>query len=152
MAVVLAAIDLLPDPSLVKIAEATLLDKKTVTRLIAQAGRQAGVVISKQGARYQIVEWGCLIKPEGARKIMQEAKLANVVMPPPPGNAVRISDWPQLAEVAWQVTPDSCIVEAEALALYERNWRFIKPDEMSTQERSFLNHLIVEYGNGVLNV
>lgn len=53
--------------TLVQIAAATALDKKTVTTLIAQAVNQAGIDIIKDGPVYSIASWGVVFKKEGAR-------------------------------------------------------------------------------------
>lgn len=66
MLAVLAAIDSVSPPTLVKIAERTGIDKKTVTYLIEQARVQASVVIKKDGYSYQIDDWGPVLKEEGA--------------------------------------------------------------------------------------
>jgi len=66
MLTVLAAIDSVSPPTLVKIAERTGIDKKTITNLIEQARSQAGVVITKSGPSYQIDDWGPVLKEEGA--------------------------------------------------------------------------------------
>lgn len=66
MLVVLAAIDSVSPATLVRIAERTGLDKKTVINLIEQARSQAGVVITKNGPEYQIDDWGPVINEEGA--------------------------------------------------------------------------------------
>ena len=50
--------------TLVQIVVATGLDKKTITSLIAQAGEQAGVNISKTGSTYSIDTWGPVLKKE----------------------------------------------------------------------------------------
>lgn len=70
MLVVLAAIDSLAPATLVKLAERTGIDKKTVTNLIEQAREQAGVVIVKSGAQYSIEEWGPIIKKTGAKNVL----------------------------------------------------------------------------------
>lgn len=67
MLAVLAAIDSLDNPTLVRIVARTGIDKKTVTHLIEQARVQAGVEIDKNGPVYQLVEWGPVIKKTGAR-------------------------------------------------------------------------------------
>ena len=67
MLVVLAAIDTPQGSSLVRIAQRTGLDKKSITRLIDQAGEQAAVSIAKEGAVYRIVDWGPVIKRNGAK-------------------------------------------------------------------------------------
>lgn len=66
MLAVLGAIDELSPATLVRIAELTGLDKKTIINLIDQARIQAGVEIDKSKAVYKIKEWGPAIKREGA--------------------------------------------------------------------------------------
>lgn len=73
MLVVLAAIDSLAPATLVKLAERTGIDKKTVTNLIEQARQQAGVRIVKSGAQYSIEEWGPIIKKAGAKMCLSGA-------------------------------------------------------------------------------
>lgn len=70
---VLAAIDSLDNPTLVRIVERTGIDKKTVTHLIEQARVQAGVEIEKNGPVYQLINWGAVIKKEGAKKALTGA-------------------------------------------------------------------------------
>lgn len=67
MLCVLAAIDTLENPTLVRIADRTGIDKKTVTYLIEQARVQAGVEIEKNGPVYKLVNWGPVIKKAGAK-------------------------------------------------------------------------------------
>lgn len=73
MLAVLAAIDALAPATLVKLAERTGIDKKTVTNLIEQAREQAGVVVVKTGAQYSIEERGPIIKKAGARMCLTGA-------------------------------------------------------------------------------
>lgn len=72
---VLAAIDAIPHATLVKVVGRTGIDKKTVTNLIAQAGEQAGVKITKTGAVYTLVEWGPIFKGAGAKMALTGALL-----------------------------------------------------------------------------
>lgn len=67
MLVVLAAIEAIPDATVLRIAERTGLDRKTVSDLIEQAVSQAGVGIEKTGSQYRIKDWGPVIRAEGAR-------------------------------------------------------------------------------------
>lgn len=67
---VLAAIDTIPNASLVKIAERTGIDKKTVINLIGQAGDQAGVQVTKTGPVYTLEDWGPIIKRAGAKMVL----------------------------------------------------------------------------------
>lgn len=73
MLAVLAAIDALAPATLVKLAERTGIDKKTVTNLIEQAREQAGVIVVKSGAEYSIEEWGPIIKKAGAKMCLTGA-------------------------------------------------------------------------------
>ena len=69
---VLAAIDSMPDPTLLKIAKRTGLDKKSVTYMIAQAIEQAGVKITKAGPVYKLDDWGAIIQRTGAKMVLEE--------------------------------------------------------------------------------
>ncbi|MBM5811982.1 MAG: hypothetical protein FJ191_08475 [Gammaproteobacteria bacterium] len=63
---------------------------------------------------------------------------------------VRLADYPQLADLAWNRT-DEFIPADEALQLYERNWRFIEPARLNERERNLIERLRAEFGNGDLN-
>ena len=78
MLAVLGAIDA-GHKTLVQIVAATGLDKKSVTSLIAQAGEQARVVISKTGATYSIDAWGPVLKKEGAKMALTGALNAPII-------------------------------------------------------------------------
>lgn len=78
---VLAAIDATPGATLVKVVARTGLDKKTVTNLIAQAGEQAGVKITKVGPVYTLEDWGPIIKRAGAKMALTGALNAPTILP-----------------------------------------------------------------------
>lgn len=63
---------------------------------------------------------------------------------------VRIADYPALQELAWNRT-DVFIPAEEALALYERNWRFVADRGVDAAEQALINDLVKRYGGGVLN-
>lgn len=65
--------------TLVQIAAATGLDKKTITALIAQAVEQAHVFICKSGASYSIEAWGPVLKKEGAKMALSGALNAPII-------------------------------------------------------------------------
>lgn len=73
---VLGAIDELPEPTLVNIAERTGLDKKTVTGLIANAMEQAHVGIVKSGSSYEVVDWGPVLKKSGSKLALSGALMS----------------------------------------------------------------------------
>lgn len=61
---------------------------------------------------------------------------------------VHLNEYPQLRQLAWN-RPDDAVVDGEtALALYERNWRFVDVDAFSAHERDLLRDLIQVHGNG----
>ncbi|WP_238587013.1 hypothetical protein [Pseudomonas veronii] len=77
---VLAALESMPEATLVKLVAKTGLDKKTVSNLIIQAGEQAGVQISKSGPIYKLENWGPVIKRSGAKMALTGALNAPIVL------------------------------------------------------------------------
>ena len=62
-----------------------------------------------------------------------------------------IDQWPGLRELAWS-RADRWIPAEEALALYERNWRFVDPEQLTQAELELIDHLKHRFGGGMLNV
>lgn len=61
---------------------------------------------------------------------------------------VRVNTYPQLRQLCWN-RPDDAVVDGEtALALYERNWRFVDQDAITPREQKLLDRLVAECGNG----
>lgn len=61
---------------------------------------------------------------------------------------VRVSLYPQLRQLCWN-RPGTKVVDGEtALALYERNWRFVERDAITPREQKLLNRLVAAHGNG----
>jgi hypothetical protein len=65
---------------------------------------------------------------------------------------VCIDDTPQLKALCWNRPGTGVVDRAEALALYERNWRFVDRAAMTEDEQRLLAALVARYGNGVLHV
>ncbi len=61
---------------------------------------------------------------------------------------VRIADYPQLNAIAWNRPNGGSIDEAEALALYERNWEYVDNNALTPREEAFVQELATNYGNG----
>ena len=61
---------------------------------------------------------------------------------------VLISDYPQLKQLAWQIHAATKLTPAEALNLYERNWRHIDLQNMEPHERDLLDALQIAFGKG----
>lgn len=64
---------------------------------------------------------------------------------------VDITQWPALRDLAWNRV-DRWIPGAEALALYERNWRHVDRERLDERERAFIGKLASQFGGGHLNV
>jgi len=62
-----------------------------------------------------------------------------------------IDAWPVLRELAWN-RDDRWIPAEDALALYERNWRFVEPERLTKEETELIDCLKQRFGGGVLNV
>lgn len=64
---------------------------------------------------------------------------------------INIDDYPELTLLSWN-RAIRLIEEEDALALYERYWRFVTPSLLTEKEIDLLVRLATEYGNGVLAV
>jgi DNA-binding XRE family transcriptional regulator len=64
---------------------------------------------------------------------------------------LNIENYPQLKQLAWNRTVKDIDAE-DALALYERNWRFIDLAALKDKEAKLIDGLKKKYGHGVLNV
>lgn len=61
---------------------------------------------------------------------------------------VRVDQYPQLRQLCWN-RPNGTVVDGEtALALYERNWRFVDTDAITPREQKLLDRLVAVHGNG----
>ncbi len=64
--------------------------------------------------------------------------------------AVDLHAWPALRELAWN-RKDRWIPAHEALALYERNWRFVERDRLAPAEAELIARLKERFGGGALD-
>jgi hypothetical protein len=63
---------------------------------------------------------------------------------------IAVKNYPQLQQICWN-RPDDAIIDGEtALALYERNWRFVDQDAMICKEQDLVDFLVKKFGNGCL--
>jgi hypothetical protein len=62
------------------------------------------------------------------------------------------ADYPELAGLCWDRDPRKPISGAEALSLYERNWRHVDRTSLTPEETELIQELTRAYGNGVLLV
>lgn len=62
---------------------------------------------------------------------------------------IRIASYPQLNLLCWNRPEGTVLDGAEALALYDRNWRFVDADALEQTELDLISLLTQKYGNGV---
>ncbi|MEQ8692190.1 MAG: hypothetical protein RIC89_15305 [Pseudomonadales bacterium] len=63
---------------------------------------------------------------------------------------VEIADFPQLHQLCWNLHTEF-LTRADALAIYERNWRLVDQQTLEPAEREFIAELIEDLGDGVVN-
>ncbi len=63
-----------------------------------------------------------------------------------------LADHPQLERLAWQFQGASHVTPAEALSLYERNWRHIEQGALTDPERTLIQQLVASLGGSRLLV
>jgi transcriptional regulator with XRE-family HTH domain len=65
---------------------------------------------------------------------------------------VRLDDYPALKQLAWQLPGVTELSPAQALDLYERNWRHLDRESLAPRERRLIQALVDEFGGGRLLV
>jgi transcriptional regulator with XRE-family HTH domain len=65
---------------------------------------------------------------------------------------IRLADYPQLKQLAWQVHGTDDLTPAEALSIYERNWRHVDVQKLNPRERDLIDALRVALGERGGNV
>ncbi len=65
---------------------------------------------------------------------------------------VRLADYPQLKQLAWQLQGTDALTPAEALSLYERNWRHLDSAALEPHERQLIDALRTALGDDTSRV
>lgn len=60
---------------------------------------------------------------------------------------IRIADYPQLEQLAWQVHGTGELTPAEALSIYRRNWRHVDEKALEPRERDLIDALRIALGD-----
>lgn len=65
---------------------------------------------------------------------------------------IRLADYPQLKQLAWQVHGTDELTPVEALSIYERNWRHVDVQAMEPREQQLVDALRLGLGkrNGMV--
>jgi len=59
---------------------------------------------------------------------------------------IRLADYPQLRQLAWQVHGTDELTPVEALSIYERNWRHVDMQALEPRERHLIDALRIGLG------
>jgi len=59
---------------------------------------------------------------------------------------IHLADYPQLKQLAWQVHGTDELTPAEALSIYERNWRHVDVQALEPRERQLVDALRIGLG------
>ena len=77
----------------------------------------------------------------------REHRAGGAVVPGVPAG-IRLDDHPQLKRLAWHLHGVTEVTPAQALSLYERNWRHLDHDAMTPGERALIQGLAAMHGAG----
>lgn len=69
-----------------------------------------------------------------------------------PPQRIPLAEHPQLARLAWQHLGATEVTPAEALSLYERNWRHVDQAALAPSERALIHSLVAGLGGSRLLV
>jgi len=59
---------------------------------------------------------------------------------------ILLADYPQLKQLAWQLQGIDALTPAEALSVYERNWRHVDLQALDKRERQLIDALRLGFG------
>ena len=65
---------------------------------------------------------------------------------------IRLTDYPELKRLAWQIHAVDELTPLEALHIYERNWRHVDAATLAPHERALVQQLAARLGGGRLLV
>lgn len=65
---------------------------------------------------------------------------------------IRLTDYPQLRLLAWQVQGTEFLSPTEAWDIYERNWRHMDEQTLTVEEQRLIDALRMAFGGGVSHV
>lgn len=65
---------------------------------------------------------------------------------------IRLGDYPELKQIAWQVQGSETLSPTEAWDIYERNWRHLDELALTAHERQLIDALCLAFGGGKSDV
>lgn len=84
----------------------------------------------------------------GLRLVLQDPRRDKPRPRPKPKlpKTLRLTDYPQLMRLAWQLKGKQEISPEEAADVYERNWRHVELAAMDVRERELVDTLLAAFG------
>ena len=61
---------------------------------------------------------------------------------------IKLADYPQLKQLAWQVHGTDALTPAEAMSIYERNWRHVDVHALAPREKQLVDALQLGFAQG----
>lgn len=65
---------------------------------------------------------------------------------------IRLADYPQLRQLAWHIRGIEAVTPAEALSIYQRNWRHLDQQALDRREHNLIAALKLGLGEGAGDV
>lgn len=81
------------------------------------------------------LDFGIAAPPEEAGRTADEDRKGWIPV------RIRLADYPQLKQLAWQVHGTDELKPAEALSIYQRNWRHVDVKALDPRERELIDAL-----------
>ncbi len=130
--------------------------QKVSATLAAEAAGMSRVTLHRIERGEPSVTMGAYLSAIDAIGLQVELRDPNAPPASVPGMAlparVHLDDYPQLKRLAWQLHGVDELSPADALSLYERNWRHVDQAGLEPGERLLLLALVNQLGGGRLLV
>ena len=118
-----------------------------------------GTIIKIMGVLGLATDVALLARDDKLGRLMQDDQLprrrsaTRASLGVPRSGRVRIDRYPQLKQIAWHLAPSTTeLDEADAFAIYERNWRHVDRDALTAREKALIATLTATVGKGVFLV
>lgn len=137
------------------VADAAGITRVTLSR--AEQGDAAvtiGTYTNVLAALGMSADLALLARDDKAGRTLQDQRLARrrvretAALPA----VIRLKDYPQLQQLAWNLSESAQLAPAEAFQLYERNWRHVDQAAMTPREKTLVGKLTKTIGKGVMLV
>ncbi len=123
--------------SAVAVAEAAHISRVTLHRI--ERG-EASVAMGSYFSAAAALGVDLQVQSVGALEVGEPANSQSIPI------EIRLSDYPELGRLGWQLAKDQALTPREALDIYERNRRHIDEDSLTASERRLMENLRIVFG------